>query len=367
MALISVLKLHEQASGIILISLIILNLLSACGSATLSPTTTPPQAKELILRNWEGDISQEILDAFQAEYGIPVRYLPYESQEEAIADMHAGQVYDVVVLENQLIPALVAEGMLAEIDYRNVPNFKNISANFRDLAYDPRNTHAIPYSWGTTALVVRTDLVEAPITRWADLWDPRYAGKLMGWPLSRYMLGIALKSLGYSLNSENPEEVEAALQKLISLKPYITLREWEPAVAAPYLVSGEVVIAVGQADDVTEGQKANPAIRYVLPQEGAILWGDNFTIPAGSPNKEAAEKLIDFLLRADIAAQIVNETYYWLPNDAALPLVKEEIRTNPAIFPSSDLLKNAEIVLPLSPEGEALHAAAWERFLAAGQ
>ncbi len=349
-------------------STIILSLLSACTAAMLQPLpTATPQPTELILRNWEGDISQTILDAFTAEYGFAVTYLPYESQEEAVADIEAGQVYDVVVLENQLILDLVAKGLLAEIDYRNVPNFKNISPNFRDLAYDPNNAHAIPYSWGTTGLVVRTDLVEEPVTRWADLWDPRYAGKVTGWPLSRYMLGIALKSQGYSLNSENPAELEAALQQLIALKPHITLMEWEPAVAAPHLVSGEAVISVGQADDVIEGRQQNEAITYVLPEEGGLLWGDNFVIPANSPNKEAAEMLINFLLRPEISAQIINQTYYWLPNDAAMPLVEPEIRDNPAIFPTSEMLQHAEILLPLSPAGEALHAQIWERFLAAGE
>ena len=348
---------------LVIVFTLVSSLLPACKRATPTPIEQTP---ELILRNWEGDISQAILDAFEAEYGIAVTYLPYDSQEEAVADIQAGNVYDVVVLENQLIPPLVTEGWLAEIDYRNVPNFKNISANFRDLAYDPENVHAIPYSWGTTGLVVRTDLVEEPVTRWADLWDARYAGKLMGWPLSRYMIGIALKSLGYSLNSTVPSEIDAAVEHLIDLKPHITLCEWEPAVAAPYLTSGEVVIAVGQADDVLEGQQQNPAIAYVLPEEGGILWGDNFVIPANSPNKQAAEKLINFLLRPEISAQIINETFYWLPNDAAMSLVDPEIRDNPAIFPPSEMLQNAEIILPLSPEGEALHAQAWERFLASG-
>jgi len=189
----------------------------------------------------------------------------------------------------------------------------------------------------------------------------------MSWPLSRYLLGIALKSQGYSLNSEDPVQVEAALDKLIELKPHLILRDWEPAVAAPYLVSGEVVIAVGQADDVTAGKEENPAIEYVMPAEGAILWGDNFTIPAVSKQKESAEKLINYLLRAEVSAQIMNATYYWLPNDAAMPMVDEALRENPAIFPPASSLRGAEIILPLSPEGEELYKQAWQRFLAAGE
>ncbi|MBN1148155.1 MAG: spermidine/putrescine ABC transporter substrate-binding protein [Anaerolineales bacterium] len=358
---------RTQLFYILIVCIFLCGLLPACAPvATPTPAPTPLPA-ELILRNWEGDISQDILDAFAAEYGIPVTYLPYESQEEAVADIKAGQVYDVVVLENQLIQQAVADGLLAEIDFANVPNFKNISANFRDLSYDPGNRHSIPYSWGTTGMVVRTDLVSEPVTHWSDMWNPAYAGKVMAWPLSRYVIGMALRSLGYSLNSEHPQELELALEKLVDLKPGLILREWEPAVAAPYLVSGEVVIAMGQADDVIEGQKQNPNIAYVLPEDGGLLWGDNFTIPANSPNKAAAERLIDFLLRPEIAAQIVNETYYWLPNDAALPLVDPEIRNNPAIFPTAESVAKAEILLPLSPEGEALYEEIWQRFMEAGE
>ena len=348
-------------SGLLIASVLVAGLLATCA------TPTPTPAPTLIYRDWEGAMPQGVLDAFTAETGIPVTYLSYEVQEDAVAGMRAGEVYDVVVLENQLIPALVADNFLAEIDYRNVPNFKNVSANFHDLVYDPQNTHSVPYSWGTTALVVRTDLVEEPVSRWSDLWSPAYRGKVVGWALPRYLIGLTLKSLGYSLNSENPAELEAALQKLIELKPSMTLVEWDAAVSAPYLVSGDAVLAVGQADDVLVGREQNPAIAYVLPAEGAILWGDNWTIPAASPNKKAAEQLINFLLRPEISAQITNETYYWLPNDAALPFVKAEIRDNPAVFPPAQDLKNAEILLPLSAEGEALHQQIWERFLAAGE
>ncbi|MBN1179953.1 MAG: spermidine/putrescine ABC transporter substrate-binding protein [Anaerolineae bacterium] len=351
-----------KCSSLAMILSFVMVVLSACVAPT--PTPTVEQPTELVFRNWGDDISQEILDTFEAQSGIHVNYVPYESQEEALEEMRAGAVYDVVVLENQLIVPAVEEGLLAEIDYSNVPNFRNISANFRDLSYDPNNAHTVPYSWGITGLVVRTDLVEEPVTGWSDLWNPSYQGRLMAWPLSRYVIGAALQSLGYSLNSEDPDELDAALERLLELKPHITLVEWEPAVAAPYLVSGEVVVAMGQADDVIEGQTENPAIAYVMPQEGGILWGDNFTIPANSPNKAAAEQFINFLLEAEISAQIINETYYWLPNDAAMEFVDAELRENTAIFPTTEMLRNAEIILPLSAEGEALYAQVWDAFMA---
>jgi len=337
-------------------------ILSACGffGATEEPVT-------LIYRDWEGAMPQAVLDAFAAEYGIQVKYLYYDAQEDAIADMQAGEVYDVVVLENQLIPGVVSAGMLAEINYQNVPNFKNISANFRDLIYDPGNRHSVPYSWGTTGLAVAVDKVSSPVTGWANIWDAENEGKFVGWSLERYMVGMALKSLGYSLNSENPQELEQALGRLLELKPRLILVDWEPAVASSYIINDEAIYGMGQADDVAAGEAAQMSIDYILPEEGAILWGDNWTVPANSAHKEEAELLINFFLRPEIAAQIIDETYYWLPNDAALPLVDPALRNNTAIFPSAQAIQTAEIMLPLSPEGEALHDDIWNRFLAAGQ
>jgi len=337
-------------------------ILSACGSfgATEEPVT-------LIYRDWEGAMPQAVLDAFTTEYGIQVEYLYYDAQEDAIADLQAGEVYDVVVLENQLIPGVVSEGMLAEINYQNVPNFKNISANFRDLIYDPGNRHSVPYSWGTTGLAVAVDELSSPVTGWANIWDSGNEGKFVGWSLERYMVGMTLKSLGYSLNSEDPQELEQALERLLELKPRLILVDWEPAIASSYIINGEAIYGMGQADDVAAGEAAQMSIDYILPEEGAILWGDNWTIPANSAHKGSAELLINFFLRPEIAAQIINETYYWLPNDAALPLVDPELRNNSAIFPSAQAIQTAEIMMPLSPEGEALHDDIWNRFLTTGQ
>ena len=139
---------------------------------------------------------QAVLEAFTREYGVKVEYLVYESQEEAIGNMQAGEGYDVVVMESRFIPLLAQEGLLAKLNQSNIPNLNNISANFRELAYDPNNDYSVPYNWGTTGLVVRTDLVEQPVTRWADLWDPRYAGSVglwMGQP--RELIGLTLNHL----------------------------------------------------------------------------------------------------------------------------------------------------------------------------
>jgi spermidine/putrescine transport system substrate-binding protein len=248
-----------------------------------------------------------------------------------------------------------------------VPNFKYISPNFRNLAHDPDNRYTIPYSWGSAGLVVRDDLAAEPVTRWADMWDPRYAGRVALWTgTPRLTLGAALLSLGYPVNSEDPAELEAALERLLELKPKaIWLRDEDTS--APLLVSGQAVMALGWAYDVWTAQEENQNISYVLPQEGAMLWGDNFVIPANSPNKYTAELFLNFLLRPQITGQLINANYYPMPNDAATPFIDAKILNDPVIYPGNEQMKNGQLILALSPLGEKLRQEIWQRFLAAGQ
>ena len=212
-------------------------------------------------------------------------------------------------------------------------------------------------------MVVRKDLVAQPVTRWTDLWDPRYAGKVGLWMSQRRdILGLALKSLGYSANSENPAELEAALERLQALIPNaVTLEEVNAEDSSEALSSGQVVVAVGYARDVIEGRKKHAEIAYVLPAEGAMLWGDNFVIPASSSRKATAEILINFLLRPQIAAQIASVNKYATANEMALPLLDAELRNDTVVFPSNQDMRQAELQRPLSAEGEKLYDDIWER------
>jgi spermidine/putrescine transport system substrate-binding protein len=336
---------------------------------TPTPEATPtpiPLATELTLYDWDEDMPQSVLNAFTAEYGVQVKYLVYESQEEAIASMQAGDVYDVVVMESRFIPLLAREGLLAELHRENLPNLNNISANFRELSYDPTNQYSIPYNWGTTGLVVRSDLAVQPVTRWSDLWDARYANRVGLWMgQRREVISLTLKSLGYSANSEDPEELEKALQRLMELKPNVlALEDFDLYTSAELLASGKLVISMGYASDVITGSERNSSIKYILPKEGALLWNDTFAIPANSPNHYTGELFLNFLMRPEVNAMIVNENLYATPNEAAYPFIEPAILNNPVVFPPNEALMNAELVLPLSPQGQDLYDDIWERLTA---
>jgi spermidine/putrescine transport system substrate-binding protein len=310
---------------------------------------------------------QSVLDEFAREFGIKVRYDAFQSQEEAVQGIRAGRVYDVVVLEHQLIPQLIAEGRLAELDFRNLPNFKNVGPEFRDLAIDPGNLHSVPYQFGTTGLVIRTDLVQRPLRRWADLWDPQLAGKVALRLQMRELIGITLLSLGYPFSSEDPAHLGAALRRLAELKPkaFPVPVEAEQAVAA--LLEGQAVVLEGWAGDYRLARERNPAATYLVPEEGTALWGDSYTIPSNSPNKRSAEIFINFLLRPAVSAQIMNEQRYANANAAAWPLVQPDLRADRTVFPTIEDLARATFYEPLSPRGQRLYEETWARFTGEGK
>jgi spermidine/putrescine transport system substrate-binding protein len=339
--------------------------LCSCQPSASPPAATPePLASELVFYDWEADVPASVLDQFQKEYGVKIRYEVYESQEEAIANIRAGGSYDVAVLESRFLPQMVRDRLLAELDYRNIPNRKNLAADFRDLVSDPGNRHNVPFNWGLTGLVVRTDLLKGPVTRWADLWDRRYRGKVGLWMgVHRDVIALTLKSLGFSANSEKPAELEAALKRLLELKGgAVALEDLDPDTSADALATGKVVVSMGYAKDCRVGREKNKAIAFVVPEEGALLWNDGLVILARSPKKRTAEVFVNYLLRPDISAKITTEKGYPTANEAALPLVDSSIRNDPVLYPPPEVLKTAEVILPLSPEGVRLYAQLWRRF-----
>lgn len=335
----------------------------ACAPST---PTGPVTASEITLYDWAGDIPEEVVRAFTEEFGVHIHCVTYESQEEAIESMRAGVAYDVVVMESRFIPLLVAEGLLAPIKGENVPNFKNISPGFRDLAYDPGNRYSVPYTWGVTGLIVRTDLTLPPVQHWADLWDKRHAGRIGIWMgQRREVIAIALKSLGYSGNSENPAELSAALDRLLALKPsMVVLEDIDPEDASAALASEQVTVAMGYASDFSAAKEKGLSVEFVYPEEGALLWGDVFVIPARNHDKLTAEAFVNYLLRPEVAAQIVNLRRWATANEAARAHISSEVLSDPTVYPPIDWMRSAELILPLSAAGQRLYDRVWRDFVA---
>ncbi len=344
-----------------LVLLLILGL--ALASCTTSAPTPSPASHKLTITGWFGGMPAALLEAFQTETGIAVEYVGYDYTEQALEQLRQGAEYDLMVVGSHHIPLLVAESTIVPLNYANIPNARNIGLNFRDLSFDPGNRYSVIYQWGTTGLLVRTDLINRPITRWTDLWDPVLDGKILLWHIPRDIVSVLLKSLGYSINTTDPVLLEKARQQAPALAQRVGLAHAGDETAVSYLASGEYVVALSWSYDAILAREQPVPISYVIPVDGTILWFDCLVIPASSSRKVLAERFIDFLLRPDISALATNLTGYPTANDAALDLIDPVLRADAKVFPSPEILMNAEVEAALDPTTLAIHEQIWQTFV----
>jgi len=302
-------------------------------------------ADTLYLYNWSEYMDPEVLEQFEEEFGVKVTEDTFGSNEEMLAKLQAGAGgYDIIFPSDYMVDIMIGEGLLAEIDHENVPNIKHIDALFADPPYDPGMVHCIPYMWGTTGLGYNQDVFEEPPDSWAYVFDPdlvsQYEGQITMLNDVRETVGAALKYLGYSLNTTDEDALMEARDLLMEQKEW--LYGYEAEQYAPLISADETVIAHGYNGYFLMTALEDERIWYVVPKEGATIWADNMCIPDSAPNKYTAEVFIDFLLRPEINAQLVNYLWYPSPNKAAEEFIDPEILEDPAIYPPDDVMKVLE-------------------------
>ncbi len=340
-------------------------LLAACQNSLPTPEPAPPESIKLIYYDWEDDIPADVLEEFTARTGIQVVYESYSSDIIVEQDLLDGNgIYDVVVVDNDSIPILVENNLLHELVYENIPNFRYISINFRDLVYDPGNQYSVPFNWGSTGLIWLSDEALPPITSWSDLWtysENLRIGIRKDDPFDSF--AMAKKMLGYSINTCDPASMNEAYQALVALSPSIVQVDTDAGSGIDALQAGEVDLLIGWADDVFEARSRDLNVVYLLPDEGTFLWGDSYVIPNHSPHKREAEQLINFFLEPDIAARILAYNNYASANDQVIASLPTELAMDEIIFPTTSNLLNSEIFMPISEECSQKQLDLWEQFI----
>lgn len=336
------------------------------------PTTAAPSgptvtSTELNLYAWSEYVPHAMLEQFAQEYNVHVNYDTYSSNEELLAKLQAGASnYDVIIPSDYTVDALIKQGLLDTIDVSQLPNFQNIADQFKNPAFDPGNKYTVPYQWGTTAIAVNTDKVKTPITKYADLWSSDFENNLVLLDDEREVIGMALVTLGYDKNSTNPGQLELAKQKLIELKPNIKLFDSDSPKTA--LLSGEATAGLVWNGEAALASRENPAIKYILPEEGAGLWYDNLAIPKDPPHKDAALAFLNFVMRPDMSVLISKEFPYSNPNQAALEYMKQndpevyQVYINsPATNPPPEAIEKGHTVIDVG-DATRLYDKLWTEF-----
>jgi len=319
------------------------------------------QAQEVVnVYNWEDYIDESVLDQFEQETGIHVNYMRFTMNEDMMVSVRANPgAYDVVFPSEYCIERLIAEDLLAEINYDNVPNMSYTLPNLLNPSYDPNNAHSVPYMWGTVGILYNTKMVDGPVDSWSILWDEKYQGNVFMLDSIRDSMGIALKFLGYSMNTRNPVELEAAKTKLVEQKQRGIVKAYQVDETKDKMVQNEAALALVYSGDAQYAIDLNPDLAYAIPKEGSNVWVDGMVIPKTAKNKENAEKFINFLCRPDIAQKNCDIIRYSSPNSGAIELMGDAYSSNTTMNPSEESLVNCEYFNDIQ-DFITIYSALWE-------
>lgn len=344
---------------------------TASGDNGPAPTAAPASAdKELNVYNWSTYIAPDMIPAFEQMYGVKVNYDLFADNDELLAKIQPGNPgYDIIVPTDYMVTIMINQNLLEKLDKTKIKNFDNIDPTFLNPPYDPNNDHCVPYQWGTIGLGYNKKKVGKTLDSWSVMFDGSYPQRKSWLTDSRAVIGTALIYLGLDPNSTNPDDIAKARDLLISTKKDI--KAFAPDTGQDLLNQGDVDIAFEYSGDIFQimaGSGSSPGntdIDYVIPKEGAILWTDNLCIPTGAPHPDLAHKFIDFILDAKNGAELSNYTAYGTPNKASLPMIDEQYRNNPGIYPSDETKKHLYFQKSLG-EADKLFDDAWTK-LGVGQ
>ena len=316
---------------------------------------------QVIVYNWGEYIDPEIIDLFEEETGIDVIYEEFETNEIMYPKIQSGAIaYDVVCPSDYMIQRMIENDLLAEINYDHIPNLKYIGDNYMKMSrqFDPENKYSVPYLWGTVGILYNKKMVDEPVDSWGILWDKKYEDSILMQDSVRDAFAVALKYLGYSLNSTDLDELEAAKNLLIEQKPLVQAYVIDQV--RDKMIGGEAALGVIYSGEALYCQQENPDLDYVIPKEGTNIWIDSWVIPKNAKNVENAEAFINFLCRPDIAKMNFDYITYSIPNTAGRDLIDDEsLRNSPIAFPDDSKLENCETFRFLGDDNDALYNRLW--------
>lgn len=307
--------------------------------------------------NWGeyiSDGSDDLMDvnaAFEERYGVRVNYKTYESNESMYTLLESGAAeYDIVIPSDYMIGKMIQEDMLAKLNFENIPNYKYIDDKYKNLEYDPNNEYSVPYTWGTVGIFYNKKYVDEEdlAQGWDILWNPKYKEKIFMFDNARDSFMIALKKLGYSMNTTDPMQWQEAYDALADQKPLVQgyfmdqvfqKMTNEEGWLAPYYS--------GDGANMITGDDGNENIGFFVPEQGTNLFVDAMCVLKTSQNKEWAEKYINFMCEPDVATANAEYICYSTPHTEALDMLSDEVRNDPMFYPPQTVVDKAEVYITL--------------------
>lgn len=355
---------YEQSKGISPKSALVLALvllLAVTGLNRYAGSLVGAQDQGQVYVYCFGDyIDPELVDSFEEETGYELIIDYFDTNEEMYPVIkNATAEYDVVCASDYMIDKMRKEGLLAEINYDNVPNIENLTDNVKPFfdGFDPGMKYSVPHTWGTYGIIYNTELIHGPIESWEQLWSEEYAGEVIMPNSIRECNMVAAKILGYSMNTTDEAELAEITELLIEQKPKVY--SYANDNARDLMIGDSATLAVITSGDVIYAQDENDKLDFIVPNEGTEVWTDCWAIPRTVNNKRGAEDWINFMLRGDIARVNFEYLTYGIPNKEILDLTD-----NPILNPSDEVLARCETLANLGSDADDMYSRYWKMFKA---
>ena len=349
---------------------------AGCGKKDDAAGAGGPEEPVLNVYNWSDYISDNAIGDFEAATGIQVTYDMFDSNEVLETKLLAGSTgYDIVVPSASFLERQIKAGVFMPLDKSKLPNLANMDPEImaRVALHDPDNTYAVPYLWGTTGIgynpekvkeVLGTDTIDS----WATIFEPENAAKLAKCGLVMLdapteVFDTALIYLGKDPNGENEEDLNAAKDLIMKVRPHV--RYFHSSSYIDDLANGEICVALGWSGDIFQARDAGAeaetpvTVAYSIPKEGAIMWFDMMAIPADAKHPDNAHQFINYLMDPQVIAGITNYVVYANGNAASLEFVDEETRNDPAVYPTAEVKQKLFASLAESEDYSRLSNRAW--------
>lgn len=358
--------MKKKVLAAVLCAVMSLGMLSGCGSSQSSTQETSTQASEsdeLNLFIWSEYVTDEAIDGFEEEYGIKVNVQTFDSMEEGYAKMQsgAGKQYDLIQCNNTFAQGLIDQNLVQKIDFSNIPNYKNIEDSAKESTYDPDNEYTVPYMGGYSMVIYNKDTCPIEINSFKDLADPALKDQIVSVTASRTVIGMALASLGYDVNTTNEDEIKEATDFLKSMKSNIKVFDGDSP--STELLNGECSVGIVYGGEAAKVMDEAADSFEVANIEATILGKNDWFIPAGCAHKDAAEKFINYICDGKVMAQILDVYPYNNFNTAALEYVGDDYKNNKALNLSQDVMDAAKSTTDLG-DADVLYDTYWNEFMA---
>ena len=304
-------------------------------AVTITASAAPKKKSVLNLFCWSEYVPESVIKGFEKETGIKVNVENYASNEEMLSKLLGGAAkYDLVQPSEYTIEALLKAGKLEELNFANIPNAKNIDPKYTKLAHDPEGKYTVPWMVGTVGIVVNTAKVKEPVEGYADVFSGKYKGRIVVLKDAREIVTWALATLGIGANEITPENLEKVKPILKQWLPQVKVYDSDSPKTA--LLNGDVNVGLVWSGEAAILWKENKKFKYVLPKEGAHQFIDSLAVPKGAPNKENAEKFIDYVLKPEVSVKISADFPYTNPNIEGRKLLGAAALSNPASYPPGE-------------------------------